>query len=308
MDFKSVYVEGRNLDEVWFKLLVELCNYGRYYRIDSGSFAGDFRLEFDNVDGLIKTPIEYTVYGTRKPLAVSVPAGCPPPTTDKEIQEYFENYLMNSELKENEHYKYATFIVGGDYQIPHISLKRPFVKVKQGESFTFNRRPSKIKEPTLVIEVPNQMQWCIDHYLEKGFGNNHCCMAIAYPESNSAYDIPYKTEMERHTSPCLRLIDTKITYHPEEEDEHLRYRLNFYVYFRSQDLWGGWPTNYGGIALLLEEMAYRIGILPGVIKFGSKGLHVYGHTIEPLIMRSGQYDLIERLENIKLYLGIKEAA
>jgi thymidylate synthase len=277
--FLSVNVEGKNIDEVWFRLLVELCDKGRFYKITEGSYAGDFRLEFDNVDGVIHRPIVYNEYGIKYPLAPTVPMGCPAPTTDKDIQEYYETYLIDSNLTDNEHYKYATFIVGGRYKIPDLKLNI--------------RNKYDIK---LEVDVPNQMKWCENHYREKGFGNNHCCMAIAYPESNLAYDVPYTNETDRGTSPCLRLIDTKITYDPAPIDE---YFLNFYVYFRSWDLWGGFPVNMGGLSLLMEQMAYNLGIFPGAIKFGSKGLHVYGHSLEPLAMRAGNHELAEKFKMFK---------
>ena len=277
--FSSVFVQGRNIDEVWFKLLYELCLKGRFYIVTDGSFAGDFRLEFDNVDGIIERPVEYNDAGIRLPLSPTTPQGCPAPCADEDLEKYKETYLKDSRLAINEHYKYATFISGGLYKIPRIRTLEP-------EELWFN-------EATVI--VPNQLEWCKEHFRKKGFGNNHCCIAVAYPESNLAYNIPYTDETDRQTSPCLRLIDMKIVY-----DESIdTYFLNWYVYFRSQDLWGGWPVNYGGLALLLEETAYDLGIFPGFLKFSSKGLHVYGHSIEPLVMRSGNDEVIERFERIK---------
>jgi thymidylate synthase len=91
MNFKSMYVEGRTIDEVWFKLLVEVCNSGRVYKIDSGSFAGDFRLEFDFVTATITNPVSFTESGVMLPLAVTVPQGCPAPTSEDEITKYFNH-------------------------------------------------------------------------------------------------------------------------------------------------------------------------------------------------------------------------
>ena len=288
MKFKSVHVEGRTIDSVWFKLLVEVCNSGRVYKIDSGSFAGDFRLEFDFVTATITNPISFTESGVMLPLAVTVPQGCPAPTSEDEIVKYFINYLMDGNLAENEHYKYASFIVGGEYHIPKISLKAPFVKA---DHKTRSGLMSEFKGP--IIEVPNQLQWVIDHYKSNGFGNNHCLLQVGYPESQWAYSIPYKNEMERQTSPCLRLIDTKII---KEGD---KFYLNFYTYFRSWDCYSGMPENLGGIALLLHYMAGELGVEEGAIVAISKGLHVYGHSIEPLALRSGNSEIAERFKKIK---------
>jgi len=276
MNFKSVSVEGKTIDEVWFQLLLEVCNCGRVYKIDSGSFAGDFRLEFDFVQATITEPVSFTDSGVMRPLTVTVPQGCPAPTSDDEIQKYFINYIMDSTLVDNEHYKYATFITGGEYHIPRISLAQPFVQV---DHKTRSDLMKDFRGP--VVEVPNQLQWCIDHYRKAGFGNNHCLIQVGYPESQLAYSIPFTNELDRQTSPCLRLIDTKII---KENDQHY---LNFYVYFRSWDGYGGMPTNLGGISLLLHYMAGELGVKEGAIVALSKGWHVYGHSIEALATRSG---------------------
>ena len=50
------------------------------------------------------------------------------------------------------------------------------------------------------------------------------------------------TDMLLQDPPCLRHIDTRI------QDG----KLHFYPYFRSWDLWGGFPANLGGIQLMKE--------------------------------------------------------
>jgi thymidylate synthase len=267
--FKSAFIEGNNIDEVWFRLLTELTTKGRKYLIDSGSFAGSHRLEFDFCAGTIHNPIEYSYEGVRKPLAVTVPEGCIAPTTDADIEEYFTEYLMDGTLGAQDHYKYATWIVGGMYKLPKINLAdRIFYKLY-------------IERDNQSVQVPNQIQWCIDHYKQKGFGNNHCCIQIGYPESNWAYDVPYTNETERQTSPCLRMLDTKII---NDEGNHT---LNFTVYFRSWDAYAGFPVNMGGLALLMEYMAGELGVNPGSLSFCSKSLHVYEHSIDQLMNRTG---------------------
>jgi hypothetical protein len=66
---------------------------------------------------------------------------------------------------------------------------------------------------------------------------------------------------------CLRLIDFKI-----KEN-----KLNFIVYFRSHDLWAGFPENLGGLQLLKEYMAIELGVEDGEIIEVSKGLHLYDY-------------------------------
>jgi thymidylate synthase len=247
---KSVFVQEKNLDSMWFRLLSEVYQHGRKNHIDTGSFEGSNRLEFDWVSGTIEFP-------TTRPLAPIMPEGVPPVTTDEEIEKYFWNYLMNGELSGNEHYKYATWIAGGSYQLPYIDI----------ENLTAN---IPWKTTLCVVNVPNQVQWIIDHYKEKGFGNNHCYIQVGYPESNIAYNLPYKNEAERKTSPCLRGIDT----HIKDGTLHMA------VYFRSWDLYAGFPENMGGITMLGEYIANELDIKMGPLSFASLKLHCYDFQIE----------------------------
>ena len=89
-------------------------------------------------------------------------------------------------------------------------------------------------------------------YKEDGFGTNQACMAVCDTDSIFLAD-----------PPCLRLVDTRV------QDG----ALHFILYFRSWDLWGGMPTNLGGLQSLKEYMAAEIGVEDGEIHAFSKGLH-----------------------------------
>jgi thymidylate synthase len=70
--------------------------------------------------------------------------------------------------------------------------------------------------------------------------------------------------------PCLRGIDTRI------RDD----RLHFIIYFRSWDLWAGFPSNLAAIQLLKEYMASEIEVDDGELIATSKGLHLYEYAWE----------------------------
>lgn len=78
--------------------------------------------------------------------------------------------------------------------------------------------------------------------------------------------------------PCLRHIDMRV------KDGV----LFFYPYFRSWDLWGGFPANLGGIAVLQKYMADEIGVKAGLICATSKGLHIYKYIEEWARLRVGR--------------------
>lgn len=112
----------------------------------------------------------------------------------------------------------------------------------QGEQYTYGQYLEK-----QIAEV-------IKMYKEDGHNTNQAFMAVGDAQSI------YLTD-----PPCLRAIDTRI------RDN----RLVFYVYFRSWDLWAGFPSNLAAIQLLKEYMAGEIGVADGELLAMSKGLHLY---------------------------------
>jgi len=101
-----------------------------------------------------------------------------------------------------------------------------------------------------------QIPKVIDMYKKAGYGTNQAFMAVG--DQNS---------IDLEDPPCLRGIDTRVRYG----------KLHFMVYFRSWDLWGGFPVNLAGIQELKEYMAKEIGVEDGEIIATSKGLHLYEH-------------------------------
>jgi len=260
---KSVFVNEKTLDSCWFKLLSEVWQHGRKNKIDYGSFAGSSRLEFDFAAGTIEYP-------TTRPLAPIMPEGVPPVTSDDEINKYFTDYLMDGHnLEKNEHYRYSTWITGGDYTLPRSKAYSIY-----GYDPALKDSKRHVYLP-LIMEVPNQVEWVINHYKKKGFGNNHCYIQVGYPESSFAYDIPWKDESERQTSPCLRGIDT----HIKDDILHMS------VTFRSWDLFAGFPQNMGGITMLGEYIANELGISMGPLSFSCLKLHCYDSEISALKAR-----------------------
>lgn len=111
------------------------------------------------------------------------------------------------------------------------------------------------EEYTYGEDLAPQIDEVIKRY-KRGVDTNQLCMTIGNRSSIYLKD-----------PPCLRVVDTRV------QDG----RLNFIVYFRSWDLWGGFPTNLGGLQLLKEYMAEEIGVNDGCLIAFSKGLHLYEH-------------------------------
>ncbi len=116
---------------------------------------------------------------------------------------------------------------------------------KEGEQYTYGQ----YLEPQ-IAEV-------IKMYREEGFNTNQAFMAVGDERSIYLSD-----------PPCLRMIDTRV----------LEGKLSFVCYFRSWDLWAGFPSNLAAIQLLKEYMASEIGAEDGDLLAVSKGLHLYEYS------------------------------
>jgi len=279
MKFNSVHIEARDLDDAWYQLLYNINKFGREYRIDSGSYKGHTRLEFDDASGFIKRPHD-------GPLAPKMPESStlPVPTDVESIQNYFANYLLDPNLKPDEEYRYSTWINGQMLEYPQYCQDCKCSNLYwKDDAFGTNQYFCKMNHKNLinVTECPNkkpntQLEWCIDHFQKRGYGNNHCYINIGDRYSCLAYDKPYKTEAKRGTSPCLRGIDLKI----KEKT------LILGVVFRSWDLYGGFPENMGGFTLLNEYISSQLDdVKPGPLTFKSQGLHCYDFQLEILKQR-----------------------
>jgi thymidylate synthase len=117
----------------------------------------------------------------------------------------------------------------------------------EGEQYTYGQY--------LEEQIPK----VIEMYKNDGYDTNQAFMAVGDKESISLAD-----------PPCLRAIDTRI------RDN----KLKFIVYFRSWDLWAGFPSNLAAIQLLKEYMAGEIGVEDGELLAMSKGLHLYEYAWE----------------------------
>lgn len=118
---------------------------------------------------------------------------------------------------------------------------------KKGEQYTYGQYLEK------------QIARVIKMYREDGHNTNQAFMSVGSSHSISQSD-----------PPCLRMIDTRI------RDG----KLKFIAYFRSWDLWAGFPSNLAAIQLLKEYMAGEIGVEDGELVAMSKGLHLYEYSWE----------------------------
>jgi thymidylate synthase len=126
------------------------------------------------------------------------------------------------------------------------------------------------EEYTYGMYLKPQIEEVIRMYKEDGHGTNQACMAVGEPDCIQMKD-----------PPCLRSIDTRIRYG----------QLHFIVYFRSWDLWNGFPANLAAIQMLKEYMAAELGVEDGTLTASSKGLHVYEYAWDLARLRLMMHEL-----------------
>ncbi len=185
-----------------------------------------------------------------RPLIPDIPPsiGIPNPVAEGYIEEYLP-YLMTPDKQPNEDYTYGERLAGWSY------LALAGGQGPEGD-------PLKAKVEKLVV---NQIEEVIKMYRTSGYCTNQAAMTISVP-----------SDIFLNDPPCLRHIDTRIR----------EGKLHFMVYFRSWDLWNGFPANLGGIQLLKEYMAVEIGVEDGEIVAASKGLHLYDYVWELAQLRT----------------------
>ncbi len=133
-------------------------------------------------------------------------------------------------------------------------------KKAENELYTYGERLTNPKAMISGKEYPfgvNPIMEVINIYKNRQYGTNQAIMEVGMPQDILLED-----------PPCLRLIDTRL----------MDGKLHFVLYFRSWDLWAGFPSNLAAIQLLKEYMCHEIGVEDGTITAVSKGLHLYEYS------------------------------
>ncbi len=222
-----------------------------YEIIDKG-YA--YVIDRGSYEGQKRLEFEYVTvhvrYPGNRPLIPDIPPalGIPNPVADGYVEEYLP-YLMTPHRQPNEDYTYGERMAGWSY-----------LALRDGRDVGDPVSPDNVERRTV-----NQIEEVIKMYKSKGFGTNQAAITVSIPSDILLGD-----------PPCLRHLDTRIK----------EGKLHFMVYFRSWDLWNGFPANLGAIQLLKEYMASEIGVDDGEIIAASKGLHLYDYVWELAQLRT----------------------
>lgn len=261
-----VTIQGTNLPDVWHQTLYKAVEIGRDFTIDRGSFEGQKRKEFDYI----------TIHAECPGIGELIPKINPALKLDNPVAaDYLDDYMpyiMTGEEKEGESYTYGQRICKADPEyilnLDHIGLsiwgsdEKSLLDEEIQE--LYECKALYYEEGVLCL---NQMELMIWTYKNKGHRNNQMILQVGQPSDMALVD-----------PPCLRHIDTRV------QDG----KLHFFPYFRSWDLWGGFPANLAAIELMKQYCAGQIGVENGEIIASSKGLHLYNYVWEIAEMVRGR--------------------
>ena len=143
-------------------------------------------------------------------------------------------------------------------------LRYLYTSYKQDEEYTYGERLTAVQlsqtdkiEGSRIRQV-NQIDKVIK-MLRETPETNQACVEVGMP-----------TDILLKDPPCLRLLDFRVRYG----------KLHMFCYFRSWDLWAGFPANLAALEMLKQYMAKEIDVENGTINAYSKGLHLYDYTWE----------------------------
>jgi thymidylate synthase len=273
--------EATTIPDAWFQLVYSLMtNPENVYKIDKGSYVGQKRLEFSFVTIQINHP------GAR-PLIPEIPPGItiPPPVESMEyVEKYFTDYLMDTTLAENETYKYSTWTAPGVERVINQLKDSPgnnqaCISVggwAPNDRFPYTGRPAIVCADGVVSKKDVEKLKEYFKSQEPLGGRVQILEGSGSPFVDTDNFIDPATN--QRDPACLRVVDFRL-----DQDN----TLHMFVYFRSWDLWGGFPANLAGLQLLKELVCISIGAEDGKIIASSKGLHLYDHSIKVAAERIG---------------------
>jgi len=121
--------------------------------------------------------------------------------------------------------------------------------------FTSHKEPDELYTYGTYLE--EQIEKVIEIFKNGDHGTNQACMTVGDQYSIGLSD-----------PPCLKTIDCRVK----------NGKLYFMIYFRSNDLWNGYPVNIASLQILKEYISESAGLEDGQIIYSSKGLHLYNHV------------------------------
>lgn len=240
-------VNAKTIADAWFQIIYNIFEHSYRQDVQRGSFEKEqYRLQYPGLAISIEYPWDDMI------PVIPAGLGIPAPTTRDYVDEYFERYIMDPLLAENETYKYSSRI---HHPMP-----------KGGTQFdrviSMLRETPKTNQAVIEIGSPEDHDVCL--------GND------------GKNDPPCARLLDLKAIPLCQSCDgkQKDRYRCDSCDEKEKLMLTLTVYMRSWDLWAGLPSNLCAFELLKQYVAIETGLKNGPMYAYSAGAHIYGYQEE----------------------------
>jgi thymidylate synthase len=299
-------IKVNTIPEAWFQCIYDIFDDKRVdiRRIDRGSFEGCLRREFKSVLIEIENPCDPDL-GKRIAQIPESKVGIPNPIDTiiyPEINcELCKENIVSFKIKEG---KYFSHPCGHEVTKEYYEIGKPNLEstvIKYFGDYLFSKKLSKNEQYSYgsrILEdvevsckfnpIAEELKHNFKKHLYLGIFNDilvtsqyHyiCAYLRTNPNSNQIIlQIGKPSDVVLPDGPCCRHIDIRA------RDG----KLDWFIYFRSWDLWGGFPLNLAGLSMLMDQICVDTKLEPGKFICHSKGLHLYEHSWSPALARLGR--------------------
>jgi thymidylate synthase len=309
--YNTHHIKVNTIPDAWFQCIYDIFDEEKNLidirKIDKGSFAGCLRREFKSILIEIENPCDPDL-NKRIPQIPESKIGIPNPIDAiiyPEIKcEICGEDIISFKIKENKYFSHPCGheVTKNFYEIAKPSLESTVIKyfgdylfsdkLSKNEQYTYGARILEKVEVPLFIEgiknpIASELELNFSEYIEKGCENTLvvpqyyylCAYLKTNPNSNQIIlQIGKPSDVVLPDPPCLRELDFRV------RDG----KLDWFIYFRSNDLWGGFPLNMAGLSMLMDQMCVDSNLEPGKFIYHSKGLHLYEYSWSSALARLGR--------------------
>jgi len=137
-------------------------------------------------------------------------------------------------------------------------VTREYVEQYFTDYILHGRDPDKNEQYTYATRIDDQV-------------DKVCDILRRTPQTNQAHIVVGRPDdLDIEHPACLREIGFKV----------VSGALEMTTFWRSHDLWAGFPANLGALGMLQEFVAEFCGVDMGVMHYASNGAHVYGYQVD----------------------------
>ncbi|MBL7147571.1 MAG: hypothetical protein ISS82_01985 [Nanoarchaeota archaeon] len=244
-------VRGKSVMDTWIEIIYQIMRYG----IENLMDANTDRVvrEINNMVGVVYDEDPEDPDLSRNPLNL----------TKEQIKEYAKE-ILNSELPPGKAYTYGNKLRA--YEVPDFKIDNLLNINEENVDFEFKDDLKENRELLIKHAVKDKGIYKINQVKDM----IECLKRNI--NSKNAVGITWHVEDElvrKHkSSPCAVFIQAIMQNN----------KLNLTVFFRSHDMYGGWPQNAYGFRALQKEISNALGLKMGFLTMISGSAQVYHHV------------------------------